>query len=341
MPYVNTDLGFYGGTLGSFGNYGGGAGVGFPLSYLSGGAGVGGEMAALGMQLPLTPTGFFQTYMPEVGKLTPGLRQSYMEFLGTPAAGTMQGVSEYMASMRTHPDVLRSAYETELGGLGAVLAPDEVGDEIGLSDWVRREMEAKGSRLSNIYGGLGVSSGVVTEDLRRLLAGEQSAVGGLMDVEKFGKLGGGTEAARQALFAQLAGTSLVQTEQGVFNPFSADLMTDYYKWGGGTSPLAGKNLMNMATGLMSLQDLDITGQLAGAFEKARQSGAYMGEKGTGLARALAAISGNLSEPMAQTPDMARWLDKLWGSIDRTGVKRSSDIFRTITQGSTSFPRTFG
>jgi len=333
MAYVNSDLGFYGGTLGSFGNYGGGAGVGFPLSYLSGGGGGGGgQMAALGMQLPLTPSGFFQTYMPEVGKLTPGLRQSYMEFLGTPAAGTMQGVSEYMSSLRTHPDVLRSAYESELGGLGAVLSPDEVGDEIGLSDWVQRELAAKGSRLSNIYGGLGVSSDVVTEDLRRLLSGEQSAVGGLMDVEKFGKLGGSTEAARQARFAQLAGGSLVQTDQGVFNPFSADLMTDYYKWGGGTSPLAGKNLMNMATGLMSLQDLGITKELAGAFEKARTSGAYMGEEGTGLARAMAAISGNIAEPIAQTADMARWMDKLWGSIDRTGVKRSSDIFQRIKIG---------
>jgi len=333
MAYLNTDIGFYGGAYQGYNpyNYGGMN----PYSYLPGMAGLGGtsQLGQAGINLPLSPTSFFQSFLPEVGSLTPGLRQSYRDFLGSEQAGTFAGVQDFIRSMQQHPDVQRAAYQSELAGLGTRLSPDELyqpEDAIGFDDWIKQELASKTSRLSNIYGSTGVGADVIAKDLRSFLAGNTSAVGSVFDFNIFGRQGATTPEAREAAFAQLVGDKMVRLDDGVFNPFSLDLMTDEYQWGAGKSgALQGTDLFRMTSGLLSTQNLDITGALANAMRQARETGADLGYKGKGMGNALADIAGGLTSrdwTIQQDPTLAAKIDQMFAGTPYKGSGGLYDFF---------------
>lgn len=312
--FGNSDYNFYGGNPYSqgYGSYGynpyqGGMTDQVPASQPA--------MASLqqyGVQMPITARGFFDTYLPEVGgaNLTKGLRQGYTDFLSSSSAGTLEGVQSYINSLRGNADVQQLARQQDLGYEAAVGARSD--EAMDLGDWVTGQLGTKGSQLANLYGGSGFGAEAVTQDLTRFFGGEMSGIGDVADMSMFGKRGLSTDTSRQAVLAQLFGDQQVNIGDQSFNPFSMDIAKDEYKFGAGKSALQGTDLLRLTGGILSTQNQDITGGVAGAFKRALETGADLGFGGAGGVRMTEAI-GQLTglkenESIQQKGQLGNWID---------------------------------
>ncbi|MFA4972375.1 MAG: hypothetical protein WC683_07160 [bacterium] len=322
---ANSDYSFYGGNPYSS----------FYQSMFSGGAGgynglsVGGSsnyLSSFGFQLPTSLGGFIGAYLPDVAsqgfRPSSAMRQGYSDFLGSDAAGTTEGIQAYLKQLQTSPEIQDMGKRSEFSGYGTYLEGDEEG-ALSLSDFVAKAMGESGSAMAKAYGSLGVGADVATTDLEALLSGGTSAIGKAA--------GATTDAAREAIFAQLVGNNLIDLGDQTFNPFSSDILSDMYSLDLGNKGLSGQALASLAGGLLSTQNLDITGQLAGAFGRARETGADLGYKGKGLGNALADIAGGLTsrgQTVGQGGDLAMLIDQMFGGAK---IKGSGGLYSYLTK----------
>lgn len=342
---LGSDYGFYGGGMGDM-LWGGASGFSPFQSY----AGYSAYTPTLGTGLPTTAAGFLGSYVPELM----GLRN-----LGFQLGGDIQDVySDWRAGGAGDPTAFAEelTQREDVQGLlqrqqmaeGTPFIRTEEGR--GLADIVTELMEREGSLLSNVYGAAGVGADVAAEDIRRLLGGGASSIADLAAQEFYGGQGDLTQAGREAVAAQLLGGagSLVGLGGGrAFNPLSGDLLTDEYALSTGAGgALVGDELMRMAGGLMSTQDLDLTGGLLGALGRAKETGSALtfgGSHGYRLPQSLLnyAQAGLLdtSDPTQSlisgaNPEFQKYVDQwysgnTWGGWGR-GV--GHDIGRWINSG---------
>jgi len=327
---IGSDYGFYGGGSGlsSLLWGGGGGGLGSYLGYSS-------YLPSMGTGLPSTVGGFLGAgYIPELAgarnlqfQTGDELQDLYSRFRSEGGADPSAFANELLGREDVQGLLERQQYAE-----GTPYIRTEQGQ--GLEDVVSQLLGEEGSLLSNLYGAAGVGAGAATEDIRRLMAGEQSSIGDLAGYNFFGNAGELTGAGREAVAAQLlqgAGGLVNLGGSRAFNPLSGDLLTDEYNFTlGQGGQLGGTELLRLTSGLASMQDLDITSGIAGAFRRAVDTGADLGFGGGGafnLTQALANL--NLGEGQAVTQyattqaghkaaqqtgyrHLGQWIDRLYG-----------------------------
>lgn len=274
---LGSDYGFYGGGGLSDLLWGGTSSFSSPYSY----SGYSAYTPSFGSGMPSTIGGFLQSgYIPELAgnrnaafQLGGDLQSLYSQFLSEGAAdpsGFAQGLTQ-------REDVQALLRQQEFKGAEAFIDSDQ---GRGLSEIVAELMGDEGSLLSNLYGTAGVGADVASSDIQRLLTGGDSAIGDLAGYEFFGNAGQLTTAGREAVAAQLlgGGGGLVSLGGGqAFNPFSGDLLTDEYDFRSGVAgDISGTELLRLSGGLLSKHNLDVTKDIAGAFQTATETGADMG-----------------------------------------------------------------
>lgn len=284
-------------------------------------------LSSFGYQLPTSLGGFLGAYLPDVAgtgfRPSTALRQQYSEFLGSDEASTTSGIQAFVKQLQQNPEIQGAAKQSEYSGYGTYLSGTEEGAS-SLSDIVTQLMGDKTSTLSKVYGTLGVGSDVALKDIEAMMSGGTSAIGKAA--------GATTDAAREAIFAQLVGNNLVSMGDQTFNPFSSEILKDMYGLNAGTKGLSGQSLASLAGGLLSTQDLGITGQLAGAFTRARETGADLGYGGKGLGNALADIAGGLTtrgQTVGQGGDLARLIDQMFGGT--AAIRGSGGLYDYLTK----------
>lgn len=312
MPLFNTDLNFYGG----LGGFGGNPGVFQPWQM-----GGGQQSPYLGFSsfapqqgaVPATLSGFLQQNIPELsdvrglsGLLGQDLRQSFSEFRGSERALQQGGSAQFTQELLGREDVQGLLRRSELGGEGAFVQAGEGAQ--GLSQLVSGQLGTEGSALRNIYGG-GIGAEAITEDLRRLLTGGQSAIGAESSTLEFGGRGQHTDASRQALAAQLlgggGGGGPIDIGGGqAFNPFSQDILSDVYNFDLGQQEASATSRLRLAGGILSTQNRDITSGMAQTIQQAAQGGADLGFGGSYGYQMTSAL-GNLADPLSRTGGVVR------------------------------------
>jgi hypothetical protein len=116
---------------------------------------------------------------------------------------------------------------------------------------------------------------------------------------------------RQAVLAQLFGNQLVGVGGGrTFNPFSYENLTDQYKFGAGMSgDLQGGDILRTLGGAMGEQNLGITRDIAGAFQRGLSTGGqgFGGERGYRMTQGIAGLSDILQEGQTLSQNATPWL----------------------------------
>lgn len=259
--------------------------------------------------LPATAKGFLEQYIPELGyvenlggQLSGEVRDLFKEFRfggGAREPGAAQG---FVDTLLQREDIQGLIRQTELQEEGAFLRGQNVQGSRSLSDVVAAGLADPESQLQNLYGATGFKQQQIVEDLRRFAAGEESGIGNVSSEELFGKRFRHTDASRQAVLAQLlGGGGPVDIGGGqTFNPYSLDILSDEYRFGLGRSgDIMGRDVLMLGGGILSLQDADITSDVAQSLSQAQLGGyggrSFGGERGARLATGLQNISGFLGE----------------------------------------------
>jgi hypothetical protein len=332
MPLFNTDLSFYGGLPG----FGSQPGVFQPWQLGGGGQ----QSPYLGFSsfvpqqsaIPATAAGFLRSQIPELGDLnnlsgliSPDLRTAFQEFRGSEQALQPGGASQFAQGLLGREDVQGLLRRSELGGEGALIQAG--GGAQSLQELVSGQLGQEGSALQNLFG-TAFGAEAVTQDIRSLITGGESALAGELGDLELGGRGAVTTADRQALAAQLLGNVGGPIDIGggqAFNPFSTDVLSDELSFGLGRSRADPTSQLRLATGLLSTQNLDITGGIAQTFSDAINRGADLGFGSTYGARAtqgIAALAPTLQglgqgASVRQSSSLGQIIDQLYaGNLQR-------------------------
>jgi hypothetical protein len=284
--YYNTDLSFYGNYLSGLaspGLYQSWQTVSPTTSYLGASA----YQPDLLSLLPATASGFLKSYVPELasaqglaGSIPQALQEQYQSFL-TGGSAYESGAAQNLALQFVQDPVIQKLIQQqELRGESALMSGTEMGNVLSLTEAIQQQMGTSGSRLANIYGGLGLETGQIETDIRNMLSGQWSGLGDVFERLTLGGRGMASTGSRQSLLAQLFGNQMLQLGEGqVFNPFSVEIEPNLYQTQLGRQALQGEELLGLTSGLLSTQNLDITAPLATALQRATQTGAPVSQFG--------------------------------------------------------------
>jgi hypothetical protein len=263
--------------------------------------------------LPATARGFLEQYIPELGgienlggQISGEVQDLFKEFRFGGSARDPGAAQGFVDTLLQREDIQGLLRQTELQEEGAFLRGQNVQGARSLSDIVAAGLADPESQLENLYGTTGFKQEQITEDLRRFAAGEDSGIGNLSSKNLFGSRGQHTEASRMAVLAQLVGgQGPVDIGGGqVFNPYSYDILSDEYRYGTGVGgDIEGHDVLTLGGGILSLQDADISGDVAQKLAAAQLQGgsqahAFGGKRGYRLAQALENARFGLQEGQA-------------------------------------------
>lgn len=325
--FGNTDLDFYG--QWGAGLFGGGVGTWQPWQARGASPYVGYSSYAPVSSMPATAAGFLRQQVPELaglgnlsGLLGGDIGGLYSEFMGGEGAYDPTAQRSFAQGLLGRQDIQdlirRSELETE-----APIVQGTTGAE-SLEDVVNRLLGQEGSAVQKLYSSFG--AGAAAQDIRNLLTGQQSAIGGLESTRQFGGVAGMEEGRqladpmRYALASQLlSGAGPVDIGGGrAFNPYSAGILSD--EIGLGSLDLTGHNMLEFGTGMLATQNLDLTQQIGQYFAQARDiggpiygAGGYGGMGGYLLTAHLADLGKNLQEgqTVSQQGQLSQWIDQLY------------------------------
>jgi len=295
MP-LGSDAGFYG----SFGLGGGYGGQFQPWQIGQGAIGNSAYSPQASDFLPSTLGGFAQQYIPELsgmqgltGRFGGDTQQQFQDFRFGGNV-TQKGIYSFRDQLLQNERTQGLLREQELSGQDAFLRNQE--GARGLSDVVGELLGQEGSQLGNIYGGSGFGQEAVVGDIERFIGGQGSALGTLSAHSISGDETTGegfhTQGSRSNVLSSLfRDQGLVGLGGGrAFNPFSSDI-PDYGFQAGASGAIQGNDLLTVSGGLLSLTDANITGDIAGAFKRAQETGADFGFGGGGAGHLTQAIGG--------------------------------------------------
>lgn len=354
---IGSDVDFFG--FGGGGGYGGGYLPSLLQPWMN--QGQGGQSPYVGYSsfipqtsvIPATAQGFVEQYIPELGylenlggQLGSEVKDLFKEFRFGGNASAPGAAQSFADTLLQREDIQGLLERTQLQEEGAFLRSQNVQDATSLADVVTAGLEDPESQLQNLYGTTGFKQEQITEDIRRFASGESSGLGNLSSESMFGARGKHTDASRQAILAQLlggqGGAGLVDIGGGqAFNPYSYDILSEEYRFGGGLSgDISGHNVLTLGGGVLATQDADITADVAGALSGAQLGGdanarGFGGYRGYRLAQGLQNIQGLLGEEdfAIQQGGLAGSIDQWYqGLVGKSDFRGLPDQFANVARG---------